>query len=87
MTDENMSDVRKEKELKDGETDIAIKIREIMDKMMKERIKYFPVFNKYRNKNRRRRKQKYYRLDYENILEAEIINRRKEELNKALRAF
>lgn len=81
MTDENVNEVYKE-ESKNEE----INVIGIMDKIMKQRSACFPIFNKYKNKTRKRKKQKS-KLDDTNILEAEIIKEREEELNKALRAF
>lgn len=56
------------------------------DLIINQRSDIAKIFDKYRNKIRRRKKQKS-KLDDTNILEAEIIKEREEELNKALRAF
>ncbi len=77
MTDENIND----KEINPEGQKI-----DFFDLLINQRSDVAKIFDKYRNKIRRRKKQKS-KLDDTNILEAEIIKEREEELNKALRAF
>lgn len=59
---------------------------DFFDLIINQRSDIAKIFDKYKNKIHRRKKQKS-KLDDTNILEAEIIKEREEELNKALRAF
>lgn len=59
---------------------------DFFDLIINQRSDITKIFDKYRNKIRRRKK-KQYELDDNHLLEAEIIKEREEELNKALRAF
>lgn len=59
---------------------------DFFDLIINQRSDIAKIFDKYRNKIRRRKKQKS-KLDDTNILEAETIKEREEELKEALRAF
>lgn len=59
----------------------------IDNKEINQRSDVAKIFDKYRNKIRRRKKKQYYKLDDDNLLEAEIIKEREEELKKSMRAF
>lgn len=95
MTDENINEVREEEELKGGETNtIQKEIMDKIDKIRRQRIEqkneYLKILNKHINKNRnknRRKRKREYRLDDENVLEAEIIKEREEKLKESMRAF
>ena len=78
MTDENIND----KEINPEGQKI-----DFFDLLINQRSDVAKIFDKCRNKIRRRKKKQYYKLDDDNLLEAEIIKEREEELNKALRAF
>lgn len=60
---------------------------DVLDLMLSQRSDIAKIFDKYRNKIRRKEKKQYYKLDDDYYFEAEIIKEREEELNKALRAF
>lgn len=60
---------------------------DFFDLIINQRSDIAKIFDKYRNKIRKKRKKKQYKLDDNHLLEVEIIKEREEELNKALRAF
>ncbi len=59
---------------------------DFFDLIINQRNDVAKIFDKYR-KRIRRRKKKQYELDDDNLLEAEIIKEREEELKKSMRAF